>query len=106
MAHCRPDDLSLLLDRNYTLPQLKPDSPIPANHVRNELEWHQMCAIASLLHHFFQPTAHCVSGMLIANDVGVGKTLENYGSIAALVDILDCVMAGNSLPELLGESSQ
>ena len=69
----------------------------------NQPEWHQMAAIASMLQHYFQPDDRHPSGMLIADDVGVGKTIENYGLIVSVVDILDWVAAGRAVPPIIGE---
>lgn len=106
MSQYRPNDLGSLLEPGYTLPPLTPDNdtPAPTGHVKNQLEWHQLAAIASMLQHYFQPDDRLPSGMLIADDVGVGKTLENYGLIASTVDILDRVLAGRAVPQIISES--
>ena len=108
MAQFHPNDLASLLEPGYTLPSVTPDNnndtPAPAGHVKNQLEWHQMAAIASMLQHYFQPDDCHPSGMLIADDVGVEKTLENYGLIASVVDILDRAIAGRAAPPIISES--
>jgi hypothetical protein len=102
MAQYRPIDLESLLKPTYTPPAH--DASMPADHLENTLEWHQIVAITSLLQHYFQPDDQHPSGMLVADDVGVGKTLENYGLIASVVDILDCAAAGKPLPPIISES--
>ena len=105
MAQCQPNDLGSLLEPGYILPTATPDdTPAPSGHVRNQLEWHQMAAIASMLQHYFQPDDRHPSGMLIADDVGVGKTLENYGLVASAVNILAQAMAGRAIPPIISES--
>jgi hypothetical protein len=104
MAQYQPNDLGSLNEPGYTLPSFTPGNTVaPAGHIMNQLEWHQMAAIASMLQHYFQPDDRHPSGMLIADDVGVGKTLENYGLIASVVDILDQVAAGRAVPPIIGE---
>lgn len=104
MAQIRPTDPHLISEPGYVLPLHSPNSPVPAGYVLNELQWHQMSAIATMLLHFFQPKAARTSGMLIADDVGVGKTLENYGMIATVTDVLDRAIAGKPLPPILSKS--
>jgi hypothetical protein len=108
MAKFRPTDPLVLRDPNYTAPKLPsdPESAVPDEHVLNELEWHQQVAIAACLPLFFSDSANTPPGVLLADDVGVGKTLEAFGLIATLTDLIDRVKKNHEeiLPPILRKS--
>lgn len=105
-ATYRPDDAARLRDAGYTrpTPSIFPETP-PA-HSKNDLQWHQLVAIAAIHKQAWAPTsAPQCNGVLLADDVGVGKTMSAFGSVAFMVDIVDRLSAGHAdkLPPLLGK---
>lgn len=61
------------------------------------LQWHQLCGIHAALRMILIPTPddiHC-PGVLFANDVGLGKTIQTAGIIAILAGI--CVQQERNL---------
>lgn len=104
MAKFRPADPLVFHDPNYTAP--KSESESDDTHIPNELEWHQQVAIAACLPLFFSDSTAAPSGVLLADDVGVGKTLEAFGLIATLTDLIDRVMKDHEhiLPPILHKS--
>lgn len=81
-------------------------TPSQFPHVPNNLEWHQLVAIAVCLTLFFSKTSQKQPGVLLADDVGVGKTLEVFGTIAAITDLVDRCDKDHmtTLPSILGKS--
>ena len=97
----------VLHDPDYMAPRIDADTNLAAiNHIPNELEWHQQLTIAAALPLFFLNKAQTLRGVLLANDVGVGKTLEAFGLIATLTDLIDHVVKDHEaiLPPILCKS--
>lgn len=69
--------------------------------------WHQLAGTHAVLRKIFQskPDGHACTGMLIADDVGLGKTCQATMVIAALADAVQLQRDGKRLPPLLGAFS-
>jgi hypothetical protein len=89
MSKFHPEDVSAVLGANYTAPASLDDDSGPVKHIVNSLEWHQQVAIAVCLSLFFSSSGVKQPGVLLADDVGVGKTLEALGLVAAITDLID-----------------
>lgn len=104
MAPIRPIHLERLQEPGFVLPQWLPTDPVPEGFVQNVLEWHQIVGVCSLLVNFFKAEEGPALGMLVADDVGVGKTLTNYAFMAMVTHITDLAAAKQPLPPILGMS--
>jgi TATA-binding protein-associated factor len=65
--------------------------------------WHQLAGAHALFRKVFNsaPNEHACTGMLIADDVGLGKTCQATMVIAALTDAVQLQNNNKSLPPLL-----
>ncbi|KAF9472810.1 hypothetical protein BDN70DRAFT_818120 [Pholiota conissans] len=85
------------------------DPTNPPPEVRNlELHWHQLAGVHAILRACFTETpipGHC-TGMLIADEVGLGKTYQTATVIACLADAAIRKREHLRLPPLLGEIYQ
>lgn len=68
--------------------QIEPGAPVPPEIRNLNLHWHQLAGIHSILRACFtsesRPT-HC-TGILVADEVGLGKTYQSAAVIACLAD--------------------
>lgn len=104
MSCIRPLDPSLLSSSTYIPPSYSPGDPVPEGYQLNQLEWHQLVAIITSLRLSFDSKARPAPGVLIADDVGVGKTHSSFGVIASLTDLLDRASQPNvPLPPYVGK---
>lgn len=96
MAMCRPRDVSQLKDALYVQPTPAKGDDIPSDHTENILQWHQLAATATIVSSAFStsPTKR-PHGVLLADDVGVGKTPTSFAVIGHMIDTLDRAMLGH-----------
>jgi hypothetical protein len=77
--------------------------PIPNSLIRNELHWHQLGAVHSIVRNIFtsapDPT-HC-AGVLICDEVGLGKTAQAISVIAFLNQCIFLQGRGMDVPPVL-----
>jgi TATA-binding protein-associated factor len=70
------------------------------------LLWHQLVGVASLaVKAWGTDTRHAPFGILLADEVGVGKTAQVMAFIALLQLVNQCEVNGQSRPPILGEYS-
>jgi hypothetical protein len=63
------------------------DPPHPFTTQR--LQWHQLLGIASMIRRLFSPSEHSPRcGVLLADEVGIGKTAQGLGLIAFLAQVV------------------
>lgn len=73
----------------------------PESGEKLRLRWHQLVGVASILDRcFFDEITPNPPGVLLADDVGLGKTLQVMGVISMIMSKL----AGGPLPKSLGKS--
>lgn len=86
--------------------QLFDTKPRPDCLVNNELHWHQLAGVHSIVRNTFTATPdpnHC-TGVLVADEVGLGKTAQSISVIAFLNHCIFLQENGMELPSVLGES--
>jgi SNF2-related domain len=78
---------------------LDPPHPFTAQH----LQWHQLLGIASAVHQVFSSSGQVSEcGILLADEVGLGKTAQGLGLIAFLAQMVVVRKNGGSDPPILG----
>lgn len=81
---------------------LSPTGPIPEDWEEVQADWHQLVGAITLIEHFFHKQATRAPGMLLADEVGVGKTLQAVVFAAFLTWAVDTAAEGklSSIPIL------
>jgi TATA-binding protein-associated factor len=71
-----------------------------------KLHWHQLAGTHAILRRFLSPeSSFAPSGILIADEVGLGKTLQALAVIAWLTECVGRQAASTQIPPILGKSS-
>jgi hypothetical protein len=72
----------------------------------NELHWHQLSGIHGILRRLLsQSPSHARPGVLVADEVGLGKTLQSLGILSWLAECVGRQKIGRTLPPILSEWS-
>lgn len=80
------------------------DAPLPPSLVPIALHWHQLSGAHSIVRNTFakDPSIDQCTGMLICDEVGLGKTALALSTIAFLNQIVVLQQGGQALPAILG----
>ncbi|EAU81754.1 hypothetical protein CC1G_13117 [Coprinopsis cinerea okayama7 len=72
-----------------------------------KLHWHQGAGVHSIVRHIFhkKPSPSHPSGILLADDVGIGKTIQSSATVAFLANLALRQERGLSLPPIIREIS-
>jgi TATA-binding protein-associated factor len=83
------------------------DAPLPPSLVPLALHWHQLSGAHSIIRNTFTkgPSVNQCTGMLICDEVGLGKTALALSTIAFLNQIVVLQQGGQALPAILGDHS-
>lgn len=95
MAKALPSDKAKLFDSKFDHPWLPQIGPIPDEWEENQADWHQTAGLIAMLSHFLNTDGTQQPGLLLADEVGVGKTLQAILLIAAITHGIDFAIAGN-----------
>jgi hypothetical protein len=81
------------------------DQPLPQYIEFLKLHWHQLAGVHSIVRSVFleQPDNSHPTGVLIADEVGLGKTAQSITFIAFMNQILYVQSKGLSLPPIIGK---
>lgn len=74
---------------------------------RNALHWHQLYGVHKQVRLFFtpEPQAARPCGILVADEVGLGKTYQAIAMIAFLTDLVMRQKVGGKMPPIIGGSA-
>jgi len=106
MARARPCDKSLLDAPDFNNSSLPLSGPLLEGWIENVTEWHQAVGLTALLESVFSPVPKRSIAHLIADEVGVGKTLQAFLFIGMLTLAVEMAQQQKALPPLLGECLQ
>jgi hypothetical protein len=74
---------------------------------RNELHWHQLSGVHGILRRLLSKSpSRARPGFLVADEVGLGKTLQSLAILAWLTECVGRQKAGIPLPPILSEWSK
>ncbi|KAG6848956.1 hypothetical protein H0H93_012463 [Arthromyces matolae] len=73
--------------------------------IQSSLHWHQLAGIHATIRHTFseQPDDHVNHGILIGDEVGLGKTAQTIATIACLNQAIDAQLAKQALPPAIAK---
>lgn len=81
-------------------------TPLPNHLIPNRLHWHQIAGVHSIARSIFStaPRCHQSTGMLISDEVGLGKTALAISAIAFLNQVIRLQDHNHELPPVIGKS--
>lgn len=79
---------------------------LPPNLSKIQLHWHQLAGVHSIVRSVFSTVKNDSNtlGVLVADEVGLGKTAQAIAYIAFVIHAIWLRESGRKLPRLLGES--
>lgn len=110
----RPPSFNTILDRSGLTPwdnssrfsKLNVDA-LPDNFKKLTLHWHQLAGNHSIVRSILSkdPNSSCVHGMLVADEVGLGKTAQAIAVIAFFMQAIFLQQSKRKYPPVLGKST-
>ena len=103
MARARPLDKTRLDAADFNNGHLPLLGPLPGDWTENIVKWHQLVGLTALLEAAFSSTPQQPIAHLIADEVGVGKTLQAFLFIGMLTLTIEMAEHQQAVPPLLCE---